>query len=171
MTQELIDLRNSILEGRLEDALAIVDELEWMSKKATLRNINSFLIGMLSHLIKNQVERRLTNSWAASIADSLRQIQDLNLKDNKTSYYINQDEWQEPLEEALEAAIRVASVEVGEGQYSPRRLSELIDRTQIMGIAFQLLALTYIHTAKTLPDAVDENLALLPGGEDWLQGR
>ncbi len=32
MTQELIDLRTSILEGRYADALAIVDELEGMSK-------------------------------------------------------------------------------------------------------------------------------------------
>lgn len=33
MTQELTDLRNSILEGRYTYALAIVDELEGMSKK------------------------------------------------------------------------------------------------------------------------------------------
>ena len=37
MTQELIDLRTSILEGRYADALAIVDELEGMSKQAILR--------------------------------------------------------------------------------------------------------------------------------------
>ena len=34
MTQELIDLKNSILKGRYADALAIVDELEGMSKQA-----------------------------------------------------------------------------------------------------------------------------------------
>lgn len=44
MTQELIDLRASIIEGRYEDALTIVDELDWMSKKATLRNIKSYLV-------------------------------------------------------------------------------------------------------------------------------
>ncbi|MDH6059092.1 hypothetical protein NWP17_01300 [Chrysosporum bergii ANA360D] len=33
MTQELTDLRNSIIQGRYADALAIVDELEGMSKK------------------------------------------------------------------------------------------------------------------------------------------
>jgi hypothetical protein len=33
MTQELIDLRTSILEGRYADALAIVDELEGMINK------------------------------------------------------------------------------------------------------------------------------------------
>jgi hypothetical protein len=126
---------------------------------------------MLSHLIKNQVEQRLTNSWAASIGDSIRQIQDINLKDNKTSYYINRDEWQEPLQEALESAISVASVEVRGGQYSPRQLAALIDRTQIIQIAQQLLDLTYTHSAKRLPDAIYNTLALLPGGEDWLEGR
>jgi hypothetical protein len=32
MTQELLDLRLSILEGRYEDALDLVDELEEMSQ-------------------------------------------------------------------------------------------------------------------------------------------
>ncbi len=90
MTQELIDLRTSILEGRYADALAIVDELEGLSKQAMLCNIESFLVRMLVHLIKNQIEQRLTNSWVASISDSLRQIQKLNLKEDKTSYYIKQ---------------------------------------------------------------------------------
>jgi len=44
MTQELIELRASIVEGRYADALALVDELEGMSKQAILRNIESFLV-------------------------------------------------------------------------------------------------------------------------------
>ncbi len=56
MTQEVTDLRNSILQGRYADALAIVDELEGMSKKAILRQIKSFLNILLIYLIKNQVE-------------------------------------------------------------------------------------------------------------------
>jgi hypothetical protein len=63
MTQELIDLRTSILEGRYADALAIVDELEGISKQAILRNIESCLVRVLIHLIKNQIEQRLSNSW------------------------------------------------------------------------------------------------------------
>jgi hypothetical protein len=63
MTQELIDLRTSILERRYADALAIVDELEGMSKQAILRNIESCLVRVLIHLIKNQIEQRLSNSW------------------------------------------------------------------------------------------------------------
>ncbi len=71
MTQELIDLRNCILEQRYTDALAIVDELEGMSKKAILRQIKSFFKVLLIHLIKNQIEKRLTNSWAASMRNAV----------------------------------------------------------------------------------------------------
>ena len=95
MTQELIDLRNSILEQRYSDALAIVDELEGMSKKAIIQQIKSFLKILLIHLIKNQIEQRLTNSWAASIRNAVVGIQDINLKENKKSYYINVDEWED----------------------------------------------------------------------------
>jgi hypothetical protein len=167
MTQELIDLRASILEGRYEDALAIVDELDWMSKKATLRSIKSFLLRMLIHLIKNQLEQRLTNSWAASIRGSIVEIQDLNLQDNKTSYYVKQDEWETLLEERIEQAISDASVEVFNGEYTPFQLSEMVERNQIIVIAESLLYLTYQHSAKELPTVINDYLTRLPGGEDW----
>ena len=171
MTQELIDLRTSILEGRYMDALAIVDELEGMSKQAVLRNIESFLIRMLIHLIKNQVEERLTNYWAASIRDSVREIHKLNLKDNKTSYYINSDEWQSEIEDELEAAIATATVEVSNGAYSPSQLSEMVDRSVIMQRAESLLDLTYSNSKKELPLVINDYLTQLPGGEYWHQGK
>lgn len=171
MTQELIDLRTSILEGRYTDALASIDELEGMSKQAILRNIESFLIRMLIHLIKNQVEQRLTNSWVASISDSIRQIQKLNLKDNKTSHYIKQGEWQSFLEEALADAIRPASVEVMNGVYRPFQLSQMIDKYQIILTAKQLIDLTYSYSVETLLERIDAHLVQLPGGEDWQEGK
>jgi Domain of unknown function DUF29 len=167
MTQELVDLRASILEGRYEDALGIIDELEGMSKQAIIRNIESFLVRLIIHLIKNQIEQRLTNSWATSISDSIRQIKKLNLKDNKTCYYINADEWQPILEENIEAAIRPASLEVLNGQLKPKQLSERLDRNQLMLMTQRFLDLTYTYSAKDLPAIVDNYLAQLPGGKDW----
>ncbi|HLO48300.1 MAG TPA: DUF29 family protein, partial [Kamptonema sp.] len=115
MTQELIDLRKSIVEGRYDDALEIVDELEAMSKEDKINKIQSYLVRMMVHLIKNQIELRLTNSWVASISDSLLQIKRTNLKDNKTSYYIKLGEWTTWVVKALAGAIRPASVEVQRG--------------------------------------------------------
>lgn len=171
MTQELADLKACILEGRYKEALAIADELEAMSKQAILRNIQSFLLRLLIHLIKNQVEQRLTNSWAASISDSIRQIQKLNFKENKTSYYVSNDEWKIMLEEEFEAAIDAASAEVFEGACSPFQLSDIVDKSPIMQQADRLLALTYEYPARELPTVIKENLAQLAGGEDWKQGK
>ena len=167
MTQELSDLRVSIVEGRYDDAIAIIDDLEEMSKKAILRNIMSFLIRLMIHLIKNQIESRLTNSWLASISNSVIEIQDLNLKDNKKSVYIKLDEWLPYLEEAIERAIRPASVEVIDGKLKPAQVSDLIDRDKLIDITLELLSLTYQYPAKELPTVIDTVLVDLPGGKEW----
>ncbi|NEP71648.1 MAG: DUF29 domain-containing protein [Okeania sp. SIO2G4] len=170
-TQELIDLRTCIMEGRNHDALAIIDELDAMSKKDTLFKIDSYLTVVLIHLIKNQVEGRFTNSWAASIRASIRKIKSLNLKENKTSYYIKEEEWDEILEEAIEFGIDDASAEVENGVYTPFQRKEMVDRNSIITTAKSFLALTYTYSTKDLLAVISDNLTLLPGGEDWKFGR
>ncbi|MEH2329793.1 hypothetical protein [Nostoc sp.] len=171
MTQELIDLRTCIQEGRYADALVIVDELEGMSKQAILRNIQAYLRILLIHLIKNQLEQRLTGSCAAYIRNSLIEIKKLNLKDNKKSSYINFNEWDTYIEDEIEVAVRDASVELLNGMYNEFQLTEMVDRNQIIHTALKFLALTYSYSAKDLPATVAENLTQLPGGEDWKAGR
>lgn len=171
MTQELMDLKTSILEGRYADALLIVDELEGMSKQAILRNIKAFVKILLIHLIKNQVEQRLTGSWASSIRNSVQEIQDLNLKGNKNSYYINNDEWEDFIESVLMAAIADASEEVSNGIYNEFELADSIDRVQLIEVTLALLNLTYQHSAKDLPVILGDYLLQLPGGEDWRNKR
>ena len=168
MIQELIDLRQTIVEGRYQDALDIIDELEGMGKQAILRNIESFLVRLLIHLIKNQLEKRLTNSWAASISDSIIQIKKLNLKDNKKSYYIKQGEWLSYLEEAIELAIRPVSIELLSGSLKPTQISRQINRDELVSISRKLINLTYKYPVKQLPDEIDQLLAELPGGEAWI---
>ena len=171
MTQEIIDLRRSILEGRYADALVIVDELEGMSKQAILRNIQSYLKILLIHLIKNQVEQRLTNSWANSIRNSVREIKKLNLQDNKTSYYVKIDGWEEMIDEEFEEAIREASEEVMNGAYSPFQIAEMVDRSLVISHSQSLIELTYNYSLKQLPGVIDDYLTQLPGGENWQAGR
>lgn len=171
MIQELSDLKASILEGRYTDALALLEQLDGMSRQAKLDAIESFLVRMLIHIIKNQLEQRLTNSWAASIRGSLVEIKKVNLQDNRTSYYLKQDEWEPMLEDALEQAISDASVEVFEGAYTPFKIAEMVDREQVIQIAQHLLNLTYTHSKKDLPAVINNYLTQLAGGEDWKSGK
>ena len=171
MTQELMDLKTSIIEGRYADALLIVDELEGMSKQAILRNIKAFLKILLIHLIKNQVEQRLTGSWACSIRNAVLEIKGLNLKGNKTSYYINNDEWEGFIESVLMAAIADASEEVLNGKLNRVQLTARIEQSQIILTAHRLLSLTYNYSEQELPVIMDDYLSQLPGGEDWSNRR
>ena len=171
MTQELIDLRNSIVEQRYTDALAIVDELEGMSKQAILRNIQAFLRILLIHLVKNQIEKRLTNSWVASIRNSLIEIKKINLKENKRSYYINQDEWDSWLEDEIELAIADSSLEVMNGKFKRQQISQMLNKPQLILTATELINLTYNYQIRELPDIIDDYLGNLPGGEDWKLGK
>ena len=151
--------------------MVIVDELEGMSKQAILRNIQAYLRILLIHLIKNQLDQRLTNSWVASIRNSLIEIKKLNLKDNKKSYYINLNEWDTYIEDEIEVAVPDASVEVLNGIYNEFQLAEMVDKNQIIQTALKFLALTYSYSVKELPAVVAETLTQLTGGEDWKAGR
>lgn len=166
MTQELIELRACIVEQRYDDALVILNELEGVSKQSILQNIESFLVRLLIYLMKNQVERRLTNSWAASIRDSIIKIQSLNLKENKKSHYIPIDEWEELLETAFDDAVFAASIEIASGIYPPSQLAEIIDKDVIMNLANNFIFLTY-ESKKTLRNIIHQELINLPCGNDW----
>ncbi len=167
MSQELLELRNYILKGESESALQLLDELDEMSKKSILRSIKSQLRKLLIHCIKNQIEDRLTNSWTSSIRDSLIEIQDLNTKENKKSYYIRSDEWDEYVEEVFNAAVSSASVEVFEGRYNPFQLIEKVDKAKLIKIVKQLVSMTYQSTPGQLPMKINEFLISLPGGKEW----
>ncbi|MEL6250228.1 MAG: hypothetical protein AAFR15_19730, partial [Cyanobacteria bacterium J06627_15] len=115
--------------------------------------------------------QRLTNSWAASISDSIVRIKKLNLKGSRTAYYIDSGDWLPLLEEAVESAIAPASVEIFNSQFSPVQLSERVNREAVIAVAEKLLTLTYQYSSKDLPAAIITALAQLPGGQDWHMGK
>ena len=145
----------------------LVDELEGMSKKAILQNIESFLVRMLVLLIKNKISESMNNLWYASIRDSVLKIQGLNLKEDKTSYYIQQNEWDDCMEMAFLDAIYIASGEVLDGRVHPVKLEKMVDKTAVVQAATQLLNLTYEHSPRTIRGVIMEEMSKLPGGEDW----
>ncbi|HEY9810085.1 MAG TPA: hypothetical protein V6D13_12220 [Halomicronema sp.] len=167
MNQELRNLKNSILEGRYEDALLIVDELESMSKEYNLNKIRFYVIRILSKIIKIQIEHHLTNYSKASISESLNNIKNLNCKDNKNYYYVKPNEWSKILKESLEQSLDLASVEVLDGTIEPEKISEIIDKNQLFEISQQLLNLTYEYSSNELTQIIRQKLTQLFGIKKW----
>jgi hypothetical protein len=159
--QEIIDLRQSILEGRTGDALALLDELEAMSRKSVIYTIESYLVRLVMHLIKADVERRMTTSWRHSIRDSALQIKALNIMDNKRSSYIHAEEWALYIDEAFIQALSAASVEIADGKYAPEELERLMRPDLISAWALDILQHTHTLTKAELAAWVDDKLLSL----------
>jgi hypothetical protein len=156
--EELAQLRQLLVAGNTREAIALVDELEEMSKKAIIRNIESYLVLLLAHLIKHQAEQRMTNSWLASIVNAVVAIKKLNLRD-KNSYYLNESDWNDYLEEAIELASLEAAKEAFGGIYSVEQLSTKFDRDRVMKTGLQLLQLAPQAETKKLPQTIREFLS------------
>lgn len=167
--EELTELRQEILNGNYDAALSIVDDLDDMSRRSILRNIRSYLVQLLVHLIKNQLEQRLTNSWAASIRHSILEIQDINLMGNRRAFYVKPDDWLEQLEDVLEDALYSAATEVNAGQYRPFQLAAALDKDALFSVALKLLTKTHEYDRRLLSQHINQALQTLPGGEDWRQ--
>ncbi len=80
------------------------------------------------------------------------------------------DEWFPWLEEAVEAAIAPASVEVLGGQLNPVQLVNKLNENSVITAAQSLLELTYHYSGKELPAIIIARLAKLTGGQEWHTG-
>jgi hypothetical protein len=137
--EELLDLKDRLLQGDITGALIIVEDLEEMSLDDKINNIRNYAKILILHLIKQQAENRTTRSWDISIRNSALEIQSKNKRRKAGGYYLQPEELRLALGEAYEPALNAASLEVAEGIYDPETLGEMIDRTAILD-----LALTYI---------------------------
>jgi len=137
--EELLELKDLLLKGDVPAAMAIVEELEEMSRDDKISTISSYAVILLLHLIKQQVENRSTASWEVSIRNSVRAIQKKNKRRKAGGYYLTLEELYIALEEAYPDAIDYASLEVVEGIYKPEALAETIDREVILDRAMSLI--------------------------------
>jgi hypothetical protein len=133
--EELTTLRHYIEQGLYEDALLLIDELEEMSKEDKLNKIFSYAVILLIHLIKRQAEQRTTRSWDISIYQAAQQIKRINKRRKSGGYYASPGELQELLNEAIDLALKKASLEVSEGRYDEAELSALLDLPSIIAEA------------------------------------
>ena len=145
MTQELIELKEAIAHYDYQKALEIVNDLEAMIREDKIQKIESYLVVLLVHLLKIQVEKRITNSWRASILNALLQIQKTNRMGNKKTPYIKSDEWQNYIEEVLPEVYLSASTEVKvDGrEVDDVELETIADDNSLITLALTLLLLVY----------------------------
>ncbi|MEL6441597.1 MAG: DUF29 family protein [Cyanobacteria bacterium J06621_8] len=136
---ELLELRRNITSGEYIKALAIVDELEVISKEDKLDKIYSYAIILLLHLIKQEAEKRNTKSWNVSIQNSVERINRINKRCKISGYYAKKEELQEIIHDAFRPALRNASLEAFAGDRSEAELLEIIDSDLIKVKALEML--------------------------------
>ena len=137
--EELLMLKGLLLRGDVPAALAVVEELEEMSRDDKISTIGSYAIILLLHMIKQQVENRSTASWEVSIRNSIRAIQKKNKRRKAGGYYLTLEELRIALEEAYPDAIDRASLEVEEGRYLPEELEQLVNREDLLDRVMMIL--------------------------------
>ena len=137
--EELFELKDLLLKGDISGAIAIVEDLEEMSKNDIINAVRSYAVILLLHLIKQQAENRTTRSWEVSIRNSVRETQRRNKRRKAAGYYLASEELVETLGEAYLNAIDEASLEVEEGRYESEELEQLVNKEEILNRALALV--------------------------------
>ena len=130
--EELWELRQALEAGDMRAALAIVDEMDAMSRDDKIQKITSYMRVLLVHKIKQAVEDRSTKSWEVSIRQALRQIALVNKRREAGGWYLNDDDLAAFLTEVYESALDWASLEAHEGVYSTEELATMHDRETVL---------------------------------------
>jgi hypothetical protein len=133
---ELEELRKRIEEQDYQGALKIVDELEEMSVEDKLNKIESYMVILLMHLIKQEAEQR-TTSWNRSISNSVKGINKTNKRRKSGGYYVKQEAIATMFAETFDDAMEEAAYEAFEGKLSIEELAAKLDRQQIIDKAIR----------------------------------
>ena len=143
--EELETLRHYIESGDLNGALAVLDEMEAMSKEDKINRVRSYLVVLLMHMIKESIEQRTTRSWQNSLRLALHQIEHHNKRRRAGGYYVPAEDMPQLVAEAMETAIIAASTEMLDGTLSPEELEERIDRGVLVAQALLSMAPQFKH--------------------------
>ncbi|MDJ0590536.1 MAG: DUF29 family protein [Pleurocapsa sp. MO_226.B13] len=157
--EEILELKEKLYQGDIAAAIAICDELETMGRQDKINTLESFLVVIIIHLIKIQVENRVTASWIESIRNSLLEIKDRNQL-GKKSHYIKRGGWSESYENKLYRAIIKASKEVAGGM-EIKDLKAKINHEPLKNKTLDLLDLIYTSSEEEIVESLNEESLLL----------
>ena len=137
--EELLELKALLLKGDIKGSLAILENLEDMSKNGIISTIRSYAVILLLHLIKQQAENRTTRSWDVSIRNSVREIQRQNKRRKAAGYYLSDEELTDTLNDAYLNALDAASLEVEAACYQSEQIEAIIDKNKLISAALLLI--------------------------------
>lgn len=137
--EEVLELKQMLQRGEIDNALLLVEDLEEMGKKGIARNIRSYSKVLLLHLIKQQVEQRSTKSWEASIRNAIREIKDINARPKSKGFYLSDEELKEAIASAFDNAVEQAAIEAAEGIYSFHQVEQKVSKIELIEAAFSLI--------------------------------
>lgn len=137
--EELLELRQFLEQGKIHEALMLVDELEEMSLSDKINKIDSYGLILLIHLIKQKAERRSTRSWDVSIENTVREINKINKRRKSGGFYLNQAELIDILEQGYQVALKRAALEAFEGRYEAQELAAIVNQQETLAQALELI--------------------------------
>lgn len=137
--EELLELRKQLEAHNYEAAIAIVNDLEEMSREDKINKIFSFSVLLLQHVIKQEAEGRTTSSWNASIKEASVQIKRINTRRKAGGTYLSDGELKDNLKQAFPVALSKATAEAFGGALSESELQLKITPQSIREQAFLLI--------------------------------
>jgi len=146
--EELWELRRYVKAGDVDAALALLDEMEEMSRDDKITRIRSYMKLLLTHLIKRAVEKRSTRSCDVSIRNALDEITTHNKRRKAGGWYLTRNELVETLHEAYELALDRATLEAFGGAYTVADIRAMHDPSALLQEAIQLIEQTQEGTSR-----------------------
>ncbi|MFM5897018.1 MAG: DUF29 family protein [Dolichospermum sp.] len=137
--EELLEIRQLLKQGKINEALLLVDELEEMSLSDKINKIDSYGVILLIHLIKQKAEKRSTRSWELSIENAVREINKINKRRKSGGVYLNQTELMEILQQGYQVALKRAVLEAFEGRYETEELATMVNEQEILSLSLELI--------------------------------
>ncbi|QKQ74307.1 DUF29 family protein [Nostoc sp. TCL240-02] len=144
--EELLELRQFLEQGKIHEALLLVDELEEISLSDKINKIDSYGVILLIHLIKQKAEKRSTRSWDVSIENTVREINKINKRRKSGGYYLNQAELIDILQQGYQVALKRAALEAfvraafrRKGRYETQELAAMVNQEETLTEALKLI--------------------------------
>lgn len=155
---EILALKQELLEGNFDEAIKLTTELETMSRQDKINAIENFLALMVSRLIAIQVATDyLFLSHLNDIRNCLIEIQQRNRLGE--SAFMSEDDWADTYDRIVPHAILIAAetTELLDDEIGPQQLQETIDFDALKFEALKLLRFIYHHSVLDIDRTVKNN--------------